>query len=226
MNLGVDVDSSLHVETREDGLHLHHTIRISWPHSSKEGRVSGVEIIPNRLVQLSEKLLEWSIWRQSLERRVATCGVAMPQIHEHAFNWLTGVCVQDTDVEVQRDTGLVLGHVLSEGLRTWPDVRSSGDFRCENASVVLDDIVVWSLSSDDHRSVESGSERAALIVSNPALRIHGCCLRLAALGEPGAASELVEVESLMVARMGCDGHSSYQSRENREILHVGDGCGR
>jgi hypothetical protein len=44
VHLGVDVDSALDIETREDGLHLHHALRIGGPHATKPSGVVSVQI--------------------------------------------------------------------------------------------------------------------------------------------------------------------------------------
>ncbi len=97
----------------------------------------------------------------------------MPDVDEDVLHRLAGVDVNDTDIllnkcqcetndnqaEVyhdQRDTSLVLRHVLAQRLRFWPDVRASGDFGGENAGLVLNLRVVRRFSCDcDSRSAVS-----------------------------------------------------------------------
>lgn len=180
-----------------------------------------MEIIPNRLVQLRQEFLEWGVWGQGFKGRVAAGGVAVPQIYENAFHRFTCVGVQDSNVEIQWYTGLVLGHVLSECLRAWPNVRASGDLWCENASVVLQDVVIGSFGRDDDGSVGPSSERTTLIVSKPAFGVQGSCLSLATLRESGTASELMKIKSIVMAWVSCDGCSSCQQGEDRKIMHGG-----
>jgi hypothetical protein len=59
----VDVDSSLNVESRGNGLHFNPTVRINRPHSSEEGGVASAQVCRCYIcdVQLFEEFFEWGI---------------------------------------------------------------------------------------------------------------------------------------------------------------------
>jgi len=66
----------------------------------------------------------------------------MPQVDQDIGSGLASVCVEHTDIEVDRDTGLALAHVLSKGVGLRPDVRPSSNLWDKYAGVVLNRWVV------------------------------------------------------------------------------------
>jgi len=117
----------------------------------------------------------------------------MPQINQHILHRLASIHIQDTDIKIQRNTKLVLRHILSQCLRARPNIRASSDFRSQDRSIVLENLVIRSLCGDDNSGVGTSCERAALVVLDPAFLVHGCGCGFASLGKPGATGDLVVV---------------------------------
>jgi hypothetical protein len=63
MDLNVDVNCVLNVEPRENSLHLHHSICVSRPHSSKKRSVTRMQVGMCYVsdVELCEKFFEWGV---------------------------------------------------------------------------------------------------------------------------------------------------------------------
>lgn len=178
VGLDVDVDGALDVEAREDGLHLHDTLAISGPLAAQPGGVVGVEIRGANLkvgnVELGQELGESSVGGEASEARVTAGGVAVPKVEQDVGNRLASGGVNHTDIQPQRDTRLVLGHILPQRLGTGPDIGSLGHDGAEDARVVLDAVVVGSLGGD----LEGGVAR-----SSPSL---GHAILIALLVEVGS----------------------------------------
>lgn len=137
--------------TRDDCLHLHHPILVSWPHTSQPGGVVRVEIQITGAhcdIHLSQELGKGRVWREPSERGIRAGGVAVPEIEQDIGKRLTGGHVQNTDVQPKRNPRLVLGHVLAESLRARPYVGPLCDLGGQHTGVVLDLVVIWSLCGD------------------------------------------------------------------------------
>lgn len=147
--------------TRKDSLHLHNTIPVRRPHPTQEGSIISMQIRrPHRIVrniQLLQKRLKRRIRRQPREAGVTTRIITMPEINQHPFQRLTSRHVQHTHVQPQRHPGLALGHVLAQGLRLRPPVRSLGDLGGEHAGFVLDCLVVGCFGGDLHGGVPAAA---------------------------------------------------------------------
>lgn len=183
--LDVDVDRTLDVEAREDGLHLHDTVVVRRPHAAEEGSGVGVEVelaVADGDVELVEELLEGSVGAEAREGRVATGGVAwyelailklrlhtrqrtVPHVNQDVGRGLARVHIQNTNVQVERNTGLVLGHVLPERLTSGPNIGSSSRLGHEDARVVLDGGIVRRFGCDVYTRItgnDAGTQRALL----------------------------------------------------------------
>lgn len=138
--------------TREDSFHLHHARVIGGPHSAEPSSVVRVQIGNAKVevgdVQRSEKSLKVGVGREFGERRVRPGAVAVPEIDQSIRERLTGLDVDDTNVQPERHANLVFGHILTESLGARPDVGAAGDLGSQNAGVVLDGVVVWGLRCD------------------------------------------------------------------------------
>lgn len=73
VDLDVDVDGTVNVEAREDGLHLHHAVDIGGPHAAQEGGVVGVQVghadvvVGRRDVELLQQVQEGGVGRKGSE---------------------------------------------------------------------------------------------------------------------------------------------------------------
>lgn len=142
VDLHVNVDGTLDVETGDDGLDLHQAVAVGGPHCAQPGRVVGVQVshalVKVRDVQLGQQRLERGVGAQAGEAGVGARGVAVPEAHEHALEGLAGRHVEDAEVQPEGDADLVLGRILSQGLRAGPDVGAGGHIRREYTCVVLE----------------------------------------------------------------------------------------
>lgn len=171
VHLDMDVDGTFNVEawyvlavhgrmiewvcidlTREDGLHLHHAVLVCRPHATQESCLVGVQISNANLivrivdVQLLEKLQEGGVGRKICETGVRSGSVAVPHVNQDIFQRLTGGHVKDTNIQPQRNTLLVLGHVLAQSLRGRVDIRSLSDLGSQNTGVILNGLEVGGFS--------------------------------------------------------------------------------
>jgi hypothetical protein len=108
--------------TREECIELYNTALIGLVDAAQEGLVK-VGLIAAVTVAASN------------DTGVDTGGVAVPQLKINRGNGLTGVDIDDLDVEVERNTLLVLRDVLTDQLALDP-VGALSDLRGENAGVV------------------------------------------------------------------------------------------
>lgn len=72
----------------------------------------------------------------------------MPEIDQSILQRLTGIDIDNTNIEPKRYTWLVFGHILSKCLRSGPDIGALGDFGCEDACIVLNHLIERRLSGD------------------------------------------------------------------------------
>jgi hypothetical protein len=69
------------------------------------------------------------------------------EINEGVLERLTSGHVEDTNIELERNSGLSLSQILAESLSAWPNIGTFSNLWIMNAGVVLDDFVVWCFSS-------------------------------------------------------------------------------
>lgn len=179
--------------TWENGLHFHHAVGVSRPHSTQEGGVVSVDVRGANFeisdVELFQERRESGIRRQSREAGVASGAIAVPKVDQNTLQRLTGSHVQHTNIQPQGDAGLILGHILTEGLGARPDIRSLGDFRGQHAGIILDDVVIRCFGLNVHGGVTAGTFTEG--VPLPAFLIETCNVASTAFGKPISASHFL-----------------------------------
>lgn len=147
----------------------------------------------------------------------------MPQIDQDILHDFASVDVENTDIQVERNTGLVLAHVLTESLRLGPDVRSLGDLRSQDAGVILQSVVVGALGVNGDIGVAgsevAASKRALLSVTPLADLAELTGLDGATLGEVSAADHFSVAQAVLVAGVG-DSHTREERSSECEELEL------
>lgn len=147
----------------------------------------------------------------------------MPQIDQDVLHDLTGVDVENADIQVERNTGLVLAHVLTQSLRLGPDVRSLGNLGSQDAGVILQSVVVGALGVDGDVRVADGevaaSKRALLGVTPLADLAELAGLDGATLGKVSAADHLSVAQAVLMAGVG-DSHTRKERSSECEELEL------
>lgn len=100
------------------------------------------------LVLLGVHLLKRIIGRQSRKRAIRPRRITMPDINQDILHRLTGININNPDLQTQRNTGLIFPDILSEGLTARIEVRPVTGFRRENAGPVADEVVFGGLRVD------------------------------------------------------------------------------
>lgn len=119
VSITVDMGGTAGIVTGEDGLHVDNTVLVTGldtaePGSVEVGSVRGVTVAAGN------------------NAGVDTGGVAVPEIGVDSLQGLTGVCIDQLDVHVERDALLVLDDILPDEL-AGNIVRTLGDIGPEDA---------------------------------------------------------------------------------------------
>lgn len=215
LTLSVDVDRSLNVETREDGLHLEDALAVSRPHATEPSGIVGVEISRANLevgnVEALEQLAKVGVRVAASKAGVTAGAVAVPEGNESVGQRLASCHVQNTNIEGQGNTDLVLGHILAQRLRTRPVVGSGGDIGSQDASVVLENLVVGSLGGDRVGGVGSALHQSGFLATLlPSFLVEVGGAVGASLGKIGMA--LVDSRAALLVRNGGCGQKTEECK--------------
>jgi hypothetical protein len=98
---------------------------------------------------------------------------------------------------------LVFRHILTDGLRSRPDVRPSCNFGSQDTSIVLYHGVIGGFGCDYHGGVGAGDKRASRVVAEPTFGVHGYSCTFPPFGERCSSGEFLVVGSFMATRVSC-----------------------